>query len=288
MVADGDGGMIRVEDRRFEHCAWPIVIEVPVERAENWFRYLQFECECRGWSSAGMSQLEPRENSGSQTLLAAGAEQLSITWDRIRGGMLNVRARPAATLGFAEAQEFFRNLTRRSSAGATEPVWRWGTLEYEGRAWRGELWLSERLRLGPPSAQYERAVFGPRAVIVDAVVDCISQGHSAEAHRHLHEELSAFLSVVTGTMFHLPEDRQAWTWEMSADARSVRHLGYIETAEHRGMPEPGTCPPVPLEPREETEQQRDLRAMTQIEQAIPEDIVSISHSKRLPADLFDK
>jgi hypothetical protein len=197
MVADGDGGMIRVEDRRFEHCAWPIVIEVPVERAENWFRYLQFECECRGWSSAGMSQLEPRENSGSQTLLAAGAEQLSITWDRIRGGMLNVRARPAATLGFAEAQEFFRNLTRRSSAGATEPVWRWGTLEYEGRAWRGELWLSERLRLGPPSAQYERAVFGPRAVIVDAVVDCISQGHSAEAHRHLHEELSAFLSVVT-------------------------------------------------------------------------------------------
>jgi hypothetical protein len=46
-----------------------------------------------------------------------------------------------------------RLVDQRNSAGATEPIYGWGTLEYEGRAW-----LGERLRLGPPSAQYERAV----------------------------------------------------------------------------------------------------------------------------------
>lgn len=276
-VADGADGMIQVEDRRFERREWPISFEVPVGQAENWFHYLLAECERRGWSSVGMSQLDPRENSGSQMLLAAGAERLSITWDRIRGGILKVRARPAATLDLAEAQELIHNINQQSSAGATEPIYRWGTLEYEGRAWRGELWLGERLRLGPPSAQYEQAVFGPRAVIIDAVLDCISQGHSLHAHRHLHEELSAFLSVVTGTRFHLPESRRTWTYEITPEgtACSVRNLGYIETADHRGMPLSGTFPPVPLEPRDETEEQQAVRAMSQTEQAIPEDIVAL-------------
>ena len=128
-VADGADGMIQVEDRRFERREWPISFEVPVGQAENWFHYLLAECERRGWSSVGMSQLDPRENSGSQMLLAAGAERLSITWDRIRGGILKVRARPAATLDLAEAQELIQNINQQSSAGATEPIYRWGTLD---------------------------------------------------------------------------------------------------------------------------------------------------------------
>jgi hypothetical protein len=273
--------MVQVKDRRFERSAWPISFEVPVEQAENWFYYLQSECEGRCWSSAGLSQLEPRENSGSRMLLAAGVEQLSITWDRARGGTLNVRARPAAALDLAAAQEFFRDLNRRSSAGETDPIHRWGTLEYEGRAWRGELWLSERLRLGPPSTQYERAVFGPRVVIVDAVLDCIGQGHARDAHTHLLEELSLFLSVVTGTRFHLPQTGKAWTWDTAEGiSSSVRTLGYIETAKHPGMPVPGTCPPVPLEPQEETEQQRAVREVTQNERAMPADTAKLWQANR--------
>jgi hypothetical protein len=41
-VADGAGGMMKVEDRRFEKGKWPISFEVPVanEQADRWSRYL--------------------------------------------------------------------------------------------------------------------------------------------------------------------------------------------------------------------------------------------------------
>ena len=176
MVADGAGGLLEVVDRRFDRREWPISFQVPAAEAENWFRHLEFECERRGWSSAGMSQLQSRENSGSLMLLDAGVEKLSVVWDRARGEALNVRARPAADMDLSDAQECFRRTNERSSAGATERQYRWGILEYEGRAWRGELWLDDDLRLGPPSNQYEGASGGPRVVVVDAVFDCISQG----------------------------------------------------------------------------------------------------------------
>jgi hypothetical protein len=55
-------------------------------------------------------------------LLAGGAERLSIAWDRARGGVLSIRARPPADDNIAEAQEFFRLVNERSGAGATEPL----------------------------------------------------------------------------------------------------------------------------------------------------------------------
>jgi hypothetical protein len=62
MVADGAGGLLEVVDRRFDRCEWPISFQVTAAEAENWFRHLEFECERRGWSSAGMSPATiPRE-----------------------------------------------------------------------------------------------------------------------------------------------------------------------------------------------------------------------------------
>jgi hypothetical protein len=67
MVADGAGGMAKVQDRRFETGDWPIRLEVPQTQADTWFRYFYAECGRRGWSSHGIGQLEARENSGSIT-----------------------------------------------------------------------------------------------------------------------------------------------------------------------------------------------------------------------------
>jgi hypothetical protein len=172
-------------------------------------------------------------------------------------------------------------------APARRSLYRWGIIEYDGRAWRGELWLTDSLRLGPPSTQYQQTVFGPRAVVVDAVLDCISRGHSVRALGQLLEELSAFLSVLTGSLFQVPQNRQTWTWEITRQrtVSSVRTLGYIENAEHRGMPAPGTCPPVPLAPRAETEEQEAARSIIQEEQAMPEDAVALwAQYRALTAD----
>jgi len=267
-VADGVGEMVvAVVDRRFDRRERPISFKVPADEAENWFRYLEFECERRGRSSAGMSQLESRENSGSLMILDRGVEKLSVIWDRARGAALNVRVRPAADIDLADAEECLRRVNERSSARVTEPQYRWGTLEYEGRAWRGELWLSDTLRLGPPSKQYDGASRGPRVVVVDAVVDCISQGQSPHVFSQLIEELAAFLTVVAGTFFHLPRQGQVWTWAMTAQGTdcSVRHLGYVETVERPGMPERGMCAPFPLGPPD----------MSDEEHAVPADIVSL-------------
>ena len=67
MVADGAGGMVQVQDRRFVAAGWPINFEVPTEQADNWLTYLTAECGNRGWSSGGISQMEAKENSGGLT-----------------------------------------------------------------------------------------------------------------------------------------------------------------------------------------------------------------------------
>jgi hypothetical protein len=265
MVADGAGGLMEVIDRRFD-SEWPISFQVPASEAEDWFCHLQFECERRGWSSAGMSQVQSRENSGSLMLLEAGVEKLSVVWDRVRGGALNIRARPA-DLDLADAQECFRRVNERSRTAATEPRYWWGVLEYEGRAWRGELWLSDNLRLGPPTKQNEEGSRGPRAVVVDAVVDCISQALVPHVFSQLLEELAAFLSVMVAASFRRSRQGQVWTWAPTAEGTdcSVRHLGYIETANRTGMPVRGMYRAVPMGPAD----------MTEEEQAVPQDIVSL-------------
>ena len=45
MVADGAGGMVKVQDRRFEAGNWPIRFEVAAAQSDTWFRYFYGECE---------------------------------------------------------------------------------------------------------------------------------------------------------------------------------------------------------------------------------------------------
>src|SRR5208282_3938380 len=148
MVADGAGGMINVEDRRFEKGEWPIGFEVPTEeeQADRWGRYLRAECHRRGWSTSSLGQLERAENSGTITIAALGKPFLDIVWEQKRGGPIKVRARPALSSGFplSEAEWFFSEVNDHCRSGTTEPIYARGTLQYDGMAWRGELWLDDK------------------------------------------------------------------------------------------------------------------------------------------------
>jgi hypothetical protein len=221
MVADGAGGMAKVQDRRFENGDWPIRFVVPKEQADTWLRYFDAECGRRGWSSSGIGQLEAPENSGSITVSSGGpgSPQLAVVWDRKRDGPINVRAGSAGTPEFAvtDAQELFDQTNNRCRSGDTERFYWWGHLHYDGgRAWRGELWLDDRLRLGPPSQQYEKTLFGPRVIIVEAFVDCAGLNDAKFAFDQVLRELSAFLTAIMGTAVQLPEQRKTWTWTVGA------------------------------------------------------------------------
>src|SRR5262245_46853565 len=87
MVASGSGGMMQVQDRRFQPRGdWPVRFEVAPEFADTWLRYFYAECARRGWSRGGMGQLEAKENSGSITVNTGTGSQLALVWERRRGG----------------------------------------------------------------------------------------------------------------------------------------------------------------------------------------------------------
>jgi hypothetical protein len=217
MTADGAGGMVQVQDRRFEQGSWPIRFEVPVEQADTWLQYFSAECQKRGWSSGGIAQLEAKENSGSITVNTGGTgqPQMAIVWERKRGSPIKVRARSTGTLQFPldQANELFQQVNERSGAGATEQFHRDWQLCYDGLPWRGELWLDDMLRLGPPSRQDERALDGPRIILVNALINGIDWSHAQSAFDVTLRELSVFLSVIMGAEVLVSTNgRRGWTW----------------------------------------------------------------------------
>ena len=279
MVADRADGMVQVQDRRFEAGDWPIRFEVSKEQADTWLRYFYAECERRGWSSSGIEQLEARENSGSITVNTGGAgkPQLAVVWERKRGGPIKVRARSAGEPEFplTQAQELFEQVNERCRSGATERFYRRGLLHYEeGLAWRGELWLDDSLRLGPPTQQYEMALLGPRIILVDALVDCVGRRDSSSVFERNLRELSTFLSVVMGKAFRLPEQGETWTFTAGEADCAVRSLGYFEPENPQQMPARGTCRSMPL---------RSVNRPDFSERGID----GSSHEQALPADVTD-
>ena len=88
--------------------------------------------------------------------------------------------------------------------GETAQIFRAWHLYYEGLPWRGELWLDETLRLGPPSRLHERSLIGPRIIIVNQYVNAIDIWHAQTAFSVNLRELSVFLSVVLGTAIGSP------------------------------------------------------------------------------------
>jgi hypothetical protein len=293
MTADGAGGMAQVQDRRFEQGDWPIRFEVPVEQADTWLQYISAECQKRGWSTCGIAQLEAKENSGSITVNTSGTgqPQLAVVWERKRGGPIKVRARSAGTPQFPldQANELFQQVNERSGAGATEQFHRGWQLCYNGLPWRGELWLDDTLRLGPPSQQDERALIGPRIILVNALINGVDWSHAQSAFDVALRELSVFLSVVMGEEVQISTNgRRGWTWTTNSSGQietDVRNVEYWEKQWPKEMPAKGQIQPVPFKAVRRPD--FSLRGIdgTQTELHLPEDIVDLWQAfTRLPID----
>jgi hypothetical protein len=291
-VADGRGGMVQVQDRRFEKTRdWPVRVDVPVEQADTWLEYLYAECERRGWSSNTISQLEAHENSGTVNVNSGSADkpELSVVWERRRGAGLHIRARSngAQPLSDTAVQQLFDEVIARCHSGTLVQVHRCWHLEFHGLPWQGEFWLSETLRLGPPSRQYTDAMYGARAVMVDAVVSCVRASSAPEAFQKQLRELSMFLSVVMGTAVHVTRSgRSAWTWTQGATDCQVRNLGYWDSHYPTEMPARGTCAATPLRTVHRPDfASRGLEDQTIGEASLPSDINELWASFRaLTAD----
>ena len=250
-VASGTGEMVPVVDHRFDGGGWPFSFEVVGDEANTWLEYFSTECAKRGWSCSGIGELAAEQNNGTLTVRPqTGSEPLlDLVWKRKRGGALAVRAR--ASVGSALSKQEVSDLLDKTSSNcriqAKETFYRRGHLTYEGRAWRGEIWLSNRLRLGPPSRMGTDAVFGTRAVIVDALIDGISWSAANALFGVQLREIAAFLSVVMRSELRPPGSSETgWTWGGDSKEPEVRQLGYFEPEHLQAMPAPGLCQPVPL------------------------------------------
>src|SRR5258706_16147864 len=105
------------------------------------------------------------ENSGGERVCigAAATEcEIVIVWERKRNGPLVLRARTVGQFPLNVAQELLERVSENCRAGLKARFYFRGQLEYDGLPWRGELWLSDTLRLGPPSRIDETALLGPR------------------------------------------------------------------------------------------------------------------------------
>jgi hypothetical protein len=149
---------------------------------------------------------------------------------------------------------------------------------YDGLPWRGELWLHETLRLGPPRRQYEAALCGPRIILVDALVDGIDYVDAGSEFKLLLRELSVFLSVVMRRAVRIsPNGEDGWTWIKNASGKiecDVRSLGYFETDWPRRLPEKGVLQPVSLVPV----QRPDFSFLglgQEEEQRLPNDVIDL-------------
>ncbi len=252
MASDGAGGLTQIHDRRFDKADWPIRLVMEEQgQADTWFKYLSSECTARGWSSSVMAQLDAKENSGSCTVsnAAGGDSQLIMVWERERDGPLSIRARTVGDFPVLVAQELMDLITERCRAGAKERFYLRAQLHYEGLPWKGELWLSDTLRLGPPSKQDETALIGPRVMIVDAQVDGIDKMDAGTALGILCRELSAFLTVALRRNITLPKSGRAWTFVdvLKPEQCEVRWLGYLEATSRTDMPTKGEGRPIPFE-----------------------------------------
>lgn len=98
------------------------------------------------------------------------------------------------------------------------------------------LWLNDKLRLGPPSEQYETALRGPRVVLVSGLVQAVSAGDAGYVFEKELQELGAFLSVIMRTSVDRTKQRQVWTCEVGADGTVIKSLRSIGTSSSTGRP----------------------------------------------------
>jgi hypothetical protein len=254
-VADGAGGLRLVVDHRFDADGWPISVSIRAADAEKWMAYLDAELTARGWSSSGIGQIDVQENSGSLTVqlgLGQASSAIDVVWEKTRGGDLNIRARPGGdpTASLELVHELFAKVADRLRTGLTDLEHRRTWLVYDGLAWNGEIWLTDALRLGPPS-RFPDSLFGPQVVIVDAIVEGIgSHGLSAKFQQMLRE-IRLFLSPVLGLHVRNVQSELDWVPDINerneyVDCR-LRPIGYVEIGAPPEFPMRGSAPPITLE-----------------------------------------
>jgi len=251
-VADGAAGMRTVADLRFEVVEWPIEHVIPAKYAETWMAHLSAETEERGWSSSGLSQLDSAENSGTfsvHTATGPSPPTVDIVWEKPRGEDLRLRARPSGNpvLSLDVAQEFINAIIARQREGKTLRAHRRALLTYDGLPWRGELWLDDKHRLGPPS-KHPDTLLGSQVLIVDAMIEGIGQqGVTANFQTRL-QELRVFLSFLLGLRVMTSKFEDGWVCDVNAEGRitdcALRQVGYVETSLTAGFPAPGSAPPI--------------------------------------------
>ena len=251
-VPDGTGGMRQIADLRFEEGDWPIILNIPARDAENWMAHVSAETEERGWSSNSFAQLDSAENSGSlfvHTSIGQTPATLEIVWEKTRGKELHVRARPNGDpiLSLTSAHEFINAITTRVREKKTLRAHRQALLIYDGLPWRGELWLDENHRLGPPS-KHADWLLAPQAIIVDVMCEGIGQqGVMANFQQRLHE-IRVFLSMVLGIDTSINKIEFGWVPEINSQGNfsdcRLQNIGYIETVQTHGFPVVGSARPV--------------------------------------------
>lgn len=251
-VADGAGGMRPVSDLRFEAGDWPIELVVPAKDADTWMAHLSAEMQERGWSSSGLSQIDTAENSGTLSVHAANGPSsptLYIVWEKSRAAPLRVKARPGGSpiLSLDLAREFIDAVSERARKRITARAYRWDMLIYKGLPWRGELWLGDHVRLGPPS-RFPDALLGPQVVIVDAMVDGIGHVGVTANFQVRMRELRIFLGVVLGICAEPVRPENGWVAQFDEQRRptacTLQSIGYWEVGPPRTFPVRGSWPPV--------------------------------------------
>lgn len=247
--------MTPVQDRRFEKGDWPIQFDIPSDRADTWFQYLSSECTRRGWSCSAIQQMDAKENSGSFTITngAASGSQLVLVWERKQRGPLKLRARSIGTpeILLADAEELFARVTEHNQVGVKDEFYLRGQLSYDGLPWRGELWLNDKLRLGPPSLQDETVILSTRVIIVDAMVQGIDHMDAGSRFQIMLRELSVFFSVVMQREVSVPSGGRAWVWTSAngqLESCDIRNLGYYEQELRSEMPQRGEVRAITMRP----------------------------------------
>ncbi len=251
-AADGAGGMRQIADFRFETDEWPIALVVPAKDAETWMAHLSAEVEERGWNSSSLSQLDAAENSGTLSVHAANGPSpatLHIVWERPRGKELRLRARPSddPVLPLDVAHDFINAVGARVRTGKVLCAHQHALLTYDCLPWRGELWLDDNHRLGPPS-KYPDSLLGPQILVVDAMIEGIGRwGVAANFQKRLHE-LRIFLGFVLGLRLEVSKFERGWVYDADAKGRftdcKLRNIGYVELSPKAGFPKRGCAPPV--------------------------------------------
>jgi hypothetical protein len=245
-VSDGLGGLRHLSDRRFEQGPWLYDRELAPPGADTWLQYLSAECARRGLQCSGVSQIDAKENGGSFTIRPAGSDpqpELVVVWERKRRGSLVVRARAGGmpNFGAALATSLLETVSALAHTGARERFFCAGYVEYDGLPWRGEHWLGNDLRLGPPPREDEIASYGPRAILVEANVEGIDLMDARASFRVQLRELGAFLGVALRKGFRVPSivSSRAWVWDIDANSQvqgEVRYLGYATPPPREHLP----------------------------------------------------